>query len=104
MNVDWPWLCGVTRPATYRKSELTLPLAVVLNLYLEEARMESRDPLRERNAPNEVPDSLPGNAPSNDPFPERQPREIPLRDPPGGVIGDPIDPDVADPEVEDPKP
>jgi hypothetical protein len=62
-----------------------------------------RDPVRERP----VPDSLPGKPRPGNLFPERQPREIPLRDPPGDAIGDPQgdvirdppDPDVADPSV-----
>jgi hypothetical protein len=69
-----------------------------------------KDPMRERRGPSETPDSLPRNPGGRNPFPERQPKEIPLHDPPGDVtgdpqgdvIGDPKGPEVSDPSVNEP--
>ncbi|MBV9754955.1 MAG: hypothetical protein JO188_20735 [Hyphomicrobiales bacterium] len=46
---------------------------------------------------NERPDK------TRDPFPERQPREIPLSDPPGDTVGDPQGDVIGDPQIEEPR-
>jgi hypothetical protein len=63
------------------------------------------DPIRKQPEPGELP-RMPGKPHQDNPFPDRQPKEIPLHDPPGDVvgdpqgdvIGDPLGPDVIDPQ------
>jgi hypothetical protein len=64
---------------------------------------------RNKKAPAQkrpVPSDKPGDRsdePRRDPFPGRQPREIPLSDPPGDVVGDPQGDVIGDPPVEEPR-
>ncbi len=59
-------------------------------------------PAQKRPVPSDKPRDR-SDEPRHDPFPRRQPREIPLSDPPGDVVGDPQGDVIGDPPVEEPR-
>jgi hypothetical protein len=59
-------------------------------------------PAQKRPVPSDKPRDR-SDEPRRDPFPGRQPREIPLSDPPGDVVGDPQGDMIGDPPVEEPR-
>ncbi|MBV8426880.1 MAG: hypothetical protein JO137_01950 [Hyphomicrobiales bacterium] len=64
-------------------------------------RKREEPPQRRRTPGNE-----PGNQPDggrDNPFPARQPKEIPLSDPPGDQVGDPQGDVIGDPQIEEPR-
>ncbi len=61
-----------------------------------------KEPGQKRPGPGEKPVDRRGGVRDN-PFPEPRPREIPLSDPPGDVVGDPQGDVIGDPPVEEPR-
>jgi hypothetical protein len=65
-------------------------------------QQRKKEPARKRPLPGKKPSDQPNDGRDN-PFPDRQPREIPLSDPPGDVVGDPQGDVIGDPQVDEPR-